>query len=78
VPPIVDEAIEVGGKAVWMQLGIINNEAAQKAKEAGLTVVRNKCIVVEHKRLKAARSGKILGKGVRVSRNRTTVELKDG
>jgi predicted CoA-binding protein len=47
VPPIVDEAI-------WMQVGIVNNEAAQKAKEAGLTVVQNRCMMVEHKRLKAA------------------------
>ena len=54
VPPIVDEAIEVGAKAVWMQVGIVNNEAAQKAKEAGLTVVQNRCMMVEHKRLKAA------------------------
>jgi hypothetical protein len=53
VPPIVDEAIEIGAKAVWMQVGIVNNEAAQKAKEAGLTVVQNKCMMVEHKRLKA-------------------------
>jgi len=54
VPPIVEEAIEVGAKAVWMQVGIVNNEAAQKAKEAGLTVIQNRCIMVEHKRLKAA------------------------
>ena len=54
VPPIVDEAIEVGAKAIWMQVGIVNNEAAQKAKEAGLIVVQNRCMMVEHKRLKAA------------------------
>jgi len=54
VPPIVDEAIEIGAKAIWMQVGIVNNEAAQKAKEAGLTVVQNRCMMVEHKRLKAA------------------------
>lgn len=53
VPPIVDEAIEVGAKAIWMQVGIVNNEAAMKAKEAGLTVVQNHCIMVEHKRLKS-------------------------
>ncbi len=53
VPPIVDEAIEIGAKAVWMQIGIVNNEAAQKAREAGLTVIQNKCMMVEHKRLKA-------------------------
>jgi len=54
VPPIVDEAIEVGAKAIWMQVGIVNNEAAQKAKEAGLIVVQNRCMMVEHKRLKTA------------------------
>ncbi len=53
VPSIVDEAIEVGAKAVWMQIGIVNNAAAQKAKDAGLTVVQNRCIMVEHKRLRA-------------------------
>jgi predicted CoA-binding protein len=53
VPPIVDEAIEIGAKAIWMQIGVVNNEAAQKAKEAGLTVVQNRCMMVEHKRLKA-------------------------
>lgn len=53
VPPIVDEAIEVGAKAIWMQVGIVNNEAATKAKEAGLTVVQNRCMMVEHKRLKS-------------------------
>ncbi|MCS7192556.1 MAG: CoA-binding protein [Armatimonadetes bacterium] len=57
VPPIVDEATEIGAKAVWMQIGVVNNEAAQKAKEAGLIVVQNKCIMVEHKKLKA--SGKL-------------------
>ncbi len=53
VPPIVDEAIEVGAKVVWMQIGIVNNAAAQKAKDAGLAVVQNRCLMVEHKRLKA-------------------------
>ncbi len=53
VPPIVDEAIEVGAKAVWLQVGIVNNEAAQKAKEAGLVIVQNRCLMVEHKRLRA-------------------------
>lgn len=53
VPPIVDEAVEVGAKAIWMQVGIVNNEAAQKAKSAGLVVVQNRCIMVEHKRLRA-------------------------
>jgi predicted CoA-binding protein len=48
VPPIVDEAIKINAKVIWMQLGIINEEAAQKAREAGLQVVMNRCIKVEH------------------------------
>lgn len=53
VPPIVDEAIEVGAKAVWMQIGIVNNEAAKKALDAGLKVVMNRCMMIEHQKLKA-------------------------
>jgi predicted CoA-binding protein len=49
VPPFVDQAIEVGAKAVWMQLGIANEEAARKAEAAGLDVVQNACMLVEHK-----------------------------
>ncbi len=52
VPPIVDEAIEVGAKAIWMQSGIINEEAAQKAKKAGLEVVMNHCMAMENEKLK--------------------------
>ncbi len=50
VPPIVDSAIAVGAKAVWMQLGIAHNAAADKARAAGLQVVMNKCILIEHRR----------------------------
>jgi predicted CoA-binding protein len=50
VPPFVDEAIEIGAKAVWMQLGISNAAAAAKAREAGLLVVENACMMVEHRR----------------------------
>jgi len=42
-------AIEIGAKAVWMQLGIINQEAARLAMEAGLEVVMNACMMVEHR-----------------------------
>jgi len=51
VPPIVDEAIKVGAKVVWMQEGIINEEAASVALDAGLQVVMNTCMRVQHKRL---------------------------
>ncbi|MEQ9617995.1 MAG: CoA-binding protein [Deltaproteobacteria bacterium] len=51
VPPIVEQAIEIGAKVVWMQLGVINGEAAGKAREAGLEVVMNRCMKIEHGRL---------------------------
>lgn len=49
VPPFVDEAIAIKAKSVWMQLGIQHAEAAQKAEEAGLLVVQNACMLVEHR-----------------------------
>ncbi len=52
VPPIVDEAIKIKAKAVWMQEGIVNEKAAEKAREAGIEVVMDKCIMKEYRRLK--------------------------
>jgi predicted CoA-binding protein len=51
VLPIVEEAIHIGAKVVWMQEGVINNEAAAKAKKAGLLVIMDKCMMKEHKRI---------------------------
>ena len=52
VLPIVREAISIGAKAVWMQEGVINEEAAAEARKAGLQVVMDKCMLKEHSKLK--------------------------
>ena len=55
VPPVVESAIKIGAKVVWMQEGISNEEAAQKAREAGLKVVMNACMRATHRRLIGAK-----------------------
>ena len=55
VPPVVEAAIRVGAKVLWMQLGIENAEAAEEARRAGMIVVEDACIFVEHRRRVAVR-----------------------
>ncbi|MES2581518.1 MAG: CoA-binding protein [Pseudomonadota bacterium] len=50
VPPVVDEAITIGAQAVWLQIGVVHDTAAHKARDAGLRVVQNRCLMVEHRR----------------------------
>lgn len=50
VPEVVDSAIRVGAKAIWMQEGVIHEEAAAKARAAGLFVIMDRCILKEHRR----------------------------
>ncbi|MEJ2071579.1 MAG: CoA-binding protein [Syntrophobacterales bacterium] len=57
IPGIVDEAIDIGAKVVWMQLGLAENQSAQRARQAGLQVVMNKCLKIEHSRYHAPQSG---------------------
>ncbi len=51
IPAIADDAIAIGAKVLWMQLGVINHEAARKAAAAGLEVVMDRCMKIEHGRL---------------------------
>lgn len=51
IPGIVEEAIGIGAGIVWMQLGLVHNEAAKKARKAGLCVVQSRCLMAEHEKL---------------------------
>jgi uncharacterized protein len=50
VPPVAEEAIAIGAKVLWLQLGIRNDEAGRRAQEAGLTFVQDRCMKIEHAR----------------------------
>ena len=53
IPGIVDEAIKIKAKVVWMQLGLAHDESAQKARGAGLVAIQSKCMKIEHAKLMA-------------------------
>jgi len=51
IPAIVDEAVRIGAKAVWIQLGLAHKASADKARSAGLKVVQSRCMKIEHARV---------------------------
>jgi uncharacterized protein len=51
IPPIGDDAIAIGARVLWMQLGVVNEQAAKRAVDAGLDVVMNRCVKIEHARI---------------------------
>jgi len=51
IRPLVEQAVQIGAKVLWMQLGVSNEEAARQARQAGMEVVMNRCMKIEHARL---------------------------
>jgi predicted CoA-binding protein len=51
VPEIVEAAVRIGARAVWLQEGVVHEQAAERARQAGLMVIQDRCILKEHRRL---------------------------
>ena len=51
IPPLAEDAIAIGAKCLWLQLGVFNEDAARVAEDAGLQVIQNRCVKIEHARL---------------------------
>jgi predicted CoA-binding protein len=70
VPALVEESIEIGAKVIWMQLGVVQFEAARRARDAGLEVVMDRCMKIEHARFFGGLSTLGLNSGVLSARRR--------
>ena len=70
VPAIVDEAIRIKARVVWLQLGVVHPEAAVRATEAGLTVVQDRCMKIEYGRLSGELGWSGVNSGILTSRRR--------
>jgi len=75
VLPVAEEAIKIGAKVLWLQLGIRNDEAGKMAREAGLTFVQDRCIKMEHARFFGGLHTVGLNTGVVLSRKLGKVQL---
>jgi predicted CoA-binding protein len=51
VPAVVDQAIDIGVRVIWMQEGVVHNDAASKARTSGIEVIMNQCIMKEHRKM---------------------------
>ncbi len=76
VPEIAGQAIEVGAKVLWMQLGVINHEAAESARKAGLEVVMDRCCKIEHARFFGGL--RVIGLNTGVLTSRLAMRLPEG